>query len=501
MKTLFKLVSDFVPKGDQPQAIEKLSEGILAGKKQQVLLGVTGSGKTFTIAHVIAKVGKPTLVIAPNKTLAAQLYSEFKELFPENAVEYFVSYYDYYQPEAYVPARDLYIEKDSAINEQIDRLRHAATHSLLTRNDVIIVASVSCIYGLGSPEAYNGMLLRTETGKTLDRKELLNRLIEIQYERNDYDFHRGTFRVRGDVVEIFPAYEDCRAVRLEFFGDELEKIVQIDPLTGESFGVLKDVCIYPGSHHVTPGDRLKQAIVQIRQELQERIRHFKETNRPLEAHRIEQRTHYDIEMMEEIGFCKGIENYSRYLTGRKPGEAPPTLLEYFPSDFLLVVDESHITVPQVGGMYAGDRSRKQTLVEYGFRLPSAMDNRPLKFEEFEKHVKQSIYVSATPSTYELEKSKGEIVEQVVRPTGLLDPEIEVRSTKGQIADLHKEILKRVKAKERVLVTTLTKRLAEELSGYYREQGVQVRYLHSDIESMERIEILRDLRLVVFYLFF
>ena len=497
MKTLFKLVSDFVPKGDQPQAIEKLSEGILAGKKQQVLLGVTGSGKTFTIAHVIAKVGKPTLVIAPNKTLAAQLYSEFKELFPENAVEYFVSYYDYYQPEAYVPARDLYIEKDSAINEQIDRLRHAATHSLLTRNDVIIVASVSCIYGLGSPEAYNGMLLRTETGKTLDRKELLNRLIEIQYERNDYDFHRGTFRVRGDVVEIFPAYEDCRAVRLEFFGDELEKIVQIDPLTGESFGVLKDVCIYPGSHHVTPGDRLKQAIVQIRQELQERIRHFKETNRPLEAHRIEQRTHYDIEMMEEIGFCKGIENYSRYLTGRKPGEAPPTLLEYFPSDFLLVVDESHITVPQVGGMYAGDRSRKQTLVEYGFRLPSAMDNRPLKFEEFEKHVKQSIYVSATPSTYELEKSKGEIVEQVVRPTGLLDPEIEVRSTKGQIADLHKEILKRVKAKERVLVTTLTKRLAEELSGYYREQGVQVRYLHSDIESMERIEILRDLRLGVF----
>ena len=497
MKTLFKLVSDFVPKGDQPQAIEKLSEGILAGKKQQVLLGVTGSGKTFTIAHVIAKVEKPTLVIAPNKTLAAQLYSEFKELFPENAVEYFVSYYDYYQPEAYVPARDLYIEKDSAINEQIDRLRHAATHSLLTRNDVIIVASVSCIYGLGSPEAYNGMLLRTETGKTLDRKELLNRLIEIQYERNDYDFHRGTFRVRGDVVEIFPAYEDCRAVRLEFFGDELEKIVQIDPLTGESFGVLKDVCIYPGSHHVTPGDRLKQAIVQIRQELQERIRHFKETNRPLEAHRIEQRTHYDIEMMEEIGFCKGIENYSRYLTGRKPGEAPPTLLEYFPSDFLLVVDESHITVPQVGGMYAGDRSRKQTLVEYGFRLPSAMDNRPLKFEEFEKHVKQSIYVSATPSTYELEKSKGEIVEQVVRPTGLLDPEIEVRSTKGQIADLHKEILKRVKAKERVLVTTLTKRLAEELSGYYREQGVQVRYLHSDIESMERIEILRDLRLGVF----
>lgn len=492
--TQFKLTSEFCPAGDQPQAIARLTEGILSGRKQQVLLGVTGSGKTFTVANVIANAGRPALVIAPNKTLAAQLYSEFKSLFPENAVEYFVSYYDYYQPEAYLPAQDLYIEKDSAINEQIDRLRHSATHALLTRRDVIIVASVSCIYGLGSPDAYNGMLIRTKKGEVLNRQDLLARLIEIQYSRNDYDFHRGTFRVRGDVVEIIPAYEDAKAVRLEFFGDELSKIVEIDSLMGTALGELSEVAIFPGSHYVTPEEKMKEAIVAIRDELKERMKYYHERNKPLERARIEQRTKFDIEMMEEMGFCKGIENYSRYLTGRKPGEPPPTLLEYFPRDFLLVIDESHITVPQIGGMYSGDRSRKTTLVEYGFRLPSALDNRPLRFEEFESHVNQVIYVSATPADYELKIASREVVEQIVRPTGLIDPKPEVRPTAGQVEDLLGEIKTRVSAGERVLVTTLTKRMAEQLAEFYREKGVRVRYLHSDIESLERTEILRALRL-------
>ncbi|MBI4224576.1 MAG: excinuclease ABC subunit UvrB, partial [Deltaproteobacteria bacterium] len=497
MPDRFRLVTDFKPQGDQPQAIEKLTEGLLQNKKHQVLLGVTGSGKTFSVANVIANVNRPALVIAPNKTLAAQLYAEFKELFPENAVEYFISFYDFYQPEAYMPAQDLYIEKDAMINEQIDRLRHAATHALLTRRDVIIVASVSCIYGLGSPEAYHGMLLRTISGKTVERQALLKKLVEIQYERNDYDFHRGTFRARGDSVEIFPAYEDCKAVRLEFFGDELEKIVEIDPLTGEKAGELKEVCVYPASHYVTPEANLKRAVKEIEKELEEQIKHFKNTNKLLEAQRIEQRTRYDLEMMEEMGRCKGIENYSRYFTGRKPGEPPPTLLEYFPHDFLLFIDESHIGVPQIGGMYEGDRSRKQTLVEYGFRLPSALDNRPLRFDEFEGWVNQTIYVSATPAEYEIKKSKGEVVEQVVRPTGLIDPKVEVRPTEGQVENLHQEILKRVQNNERVLVTTLTKRMAEQLAEFYREKGLKVRYLHSDIEALERVEILRDLRKGVF----
>lgn len=471
-----------------------MTEGLLAGKKHQTLLGVTGSGKTFSVANVIANVNKPALVIAPNKTLAAQLYAEFKELFPENAVEYFISYYDYYQPEAYVPARDLYIEKDSCINEQIDRLRHSATHALLTRCDVIIVASVSCIYGLGSKEAYHGMLLRTTAGKNFERKELLSKLVEIQYERNDYDFHRGSFRVRGESIEVFPAYEDCKAVRLEFFGDELEKVIEIDPLTGQTLGTLDEVCIYPASHFVTPEAQMKNALSQIRNELEERIQYFKNSNKLLEAQRIEQRTRFDLEMLEEMGRCKGIENYSRYFTDRKPGEAPPTLMEYFPRDFLLFIDESHIAVPQIGGMYEGDRSRKSTLVEYGFRLPSALDNRPLRFDEFEAWTNQVVYVSATPAEYEIKKSKGEVVEQVVRPTGLIDPRLDVRPTSHQVEDLYQEIQKRIRTKERVLVTTLTKRMAEQLAQFYREKGVLVRYLHSDIESLERIEILRDLRL-------
>lgn len=493
----FKLTTDFQPKGDQPQAIEKLTEGVIQGKKHQVLLGVTGSGKTFSVANVVANVNKPALVIAPNKTLAAQLFAEFKELFPENAVEYFISFYDFYQPEAYVPAQDLYIEKDAMINEQIDRLRHSATHALLTRRDVIIVASVSCIYGLGSPEAYHGMLLRTISGKTVERQALLHKLIAIQYERNDYDFHRGTFRVRGDAVEIFPAYEDCKAVRLEFFGDELEKIVEIDPLTGEKKGLLNEVCIYPASHYVTPEQQLKKAVKEIEKELAEQIQTFKNRNQLLEAQRIEQRTRYDLEMLEEMGRCKGIENYSRYFTGRQAGEPPPTLLEYFPRDFLLFIDESHLSVPQIGGMYEGDHSRKQTLVDYGFRLPSALDNRPLRFDEFEQWVSQVVYVSATPAEYEMKKVKGEVIEQVVRPTGLIDPIVQVRSTEKQVEDLHQEILKRVQNKERVLVTTLTKRMAEQLAEFYREKGLKVRYLHSDIEALERVEILRDLRKGVF----
>ncbi len=490
---MFKLRTEFKPAGDQPQAIEKLTKGVLDGQKHQVLMGITGSGKTFTMSHVIANINKPTLIIAPNKTLVAQLYSEFKELFPENAVEYFVSYYDYYQPEAYVPARDLYIEKDSSINERIDKLRHSATHSLLTRKDVIIVASVSCIYGLGSPEAYQGMLVRLEQGKTIDRQELLSKLVEIQYERNDYDFHRGTFRVRGDVVEVFPAYEDVKAIRFEFLGDELERIVEIDPLTTKCIGNLREVAIYPSSHFVTPKDHLKEAVKGIKGELKKRIEFFYKNNRVLEKARIEQRTKYDLEMIEEMGYCKGIENYSRYLTGRKPGEPPPTLIEYFPRDFLLFIDESHISIPQIGGMYHGDRSRKTTLVEYGFRLPSALDNRPLTFQEFEQNLNQAIYVSATPADFEIKQAGNIMVRQVIRPTGLLDPETEVRGSSGQLDNLLEEIKQRVKNNERVLITTLTKRMAEELTDYLRDKGQKVRYLHSDVESLERMEIIRSLR--------
>lgn len=493
----FKLTSEFTPKGDQPQAIDALSEGVIKGRKHQTLLGVTGSGKTLTMAWTIEKIQKPTLIMAPNKTLVAQLYGEFKELFPDNAVEYFVSYYDYYQPEAYVPAQDLYIEKDSAINETIDKLRHAATHSLLTRDDVIIVASVSCIYGLGSPEAYLGMLLHAVKGEELNRNEALNKLVEIQYARNDYDFHRGTFRVRGDVVEVFPAYEEERAVRIEWFGDEIDRISIIDPLTGK---VIKDegkVTIFPNSHYVTPEEKLKQSIEEIRKELDERIKFFKQNNKLLEAQRIEQRTKYDLEMLEEIGFCKGIENYSRYLTGRKPGEAPPTLIDYFPKDFLCFIDESHIGVPQIRGMYNGDHARKRTLVEHGFRLPSALDNRPLKFDEFKKRINQVVYVSATPADYELEKSKGVVVEQLIRPTGLVDPQVIVKKAKGQVDDLLGEIKTRIKKGERILVTTLTKRMAEDLTKYYQELGLNVRYMHSDIDTLERIALIRDLRKGIF----
>jgi len=490
----FKLVSEFQPKGDQPQAIESLSESVLEGTQHQVLLGVTGSGKTFTMANVIEKVQKPTLVISHNKTLAAQLYGEFKELFPENAVEFFVSYYDYYQPEAYIPSTDTYIEKDTQINEDIDKMRHSATRSLLERNDVIIVASVSCIYGLGSPEAYHGMLLYLEKGMTLSREEILSKLVEIQYERNDIDFHRGTFRVRGDVIEVFPAHEENRAIRIELFGDEVDAISEIDPLRGKVIEPLDKVPIYPGSHYVTPPDRLQKAIQSIREELKERVAWFKSKNQLLEAQRLEQRTKFDLEMLQELGYCQGIENYSRHLTGRKAGEPPPTLLDYYPKDYLLFIDESHVTLPQLIGMYRGDRSRKETLVEYGFRLPSALDNRPLMFEEFEKRAHQMIYVSATPSNYEMKKSHGKIVEQVIRPTGLSDPLLEVKPAKNQVDDLLGEIQKRVKKKERVLVTTLTKRMAEDLTEYYADLGIQVKYLHSDIDTLDRVEIIRDLRL-------
>ena len=490
----FKLVSEFQPKGDQPQAIELLSEGVLEGAKHQVLLGVTGSGKTFTMANVIEKVQKPTLVISHNKTLAAQLYGEFKELFPENAVEYFVSYYDYYQPEAYIPSTDTYIEKDTQINEDIDKMRHSATRSLLERNDVIIVASVSCIYGLGSPEAYHGMLLYLEKGMTISREEILSKLVEIQYERNDIDFHRGTFRVRGDVIEVFPAHEGSRAIRIELFGDEVEDISEIDPLKGKVIEPLDKVPIYPGSHYVTPPDRLQKAIQNIREELRERVPWFKSQDQLLEAQRLEQRTKFDLEMLQELGYCQGIENYSRHLTGRRPGEPPPTLLDYYPKDCLLFIDESHVSIPQLIGMYRGDRSRKETLVEYGFRLPSALDNRPLMFEEFEKRVHQIIYVSATPSEYEMKKSHGKIVEQIIRPTGLSDPLLEVKPAKNQVDDLLGEIQKRVKRKERVLVTTLTKRMAEDLTEYYADLGIRVKYLHSDIDTLDRVEIIRDLRL-------
>jgi excinuclease ABC subunit B len=490
----FKLVSEFEPKGDQPQAIESLTGSVLEGARHQVLLGVTGSGKTFTMANVIEKVQKPTLVISHNKTLAAQLYGEFKELFPENAVEFFVSYYDYYQPEAYIPSTDTYIEKDTQINEEIDKMRHSATRSLLERNDVIIVASVSCIYGLGSPEAYHGMLLYLEKGMDISREEILSKLVEIQYERNDIDFHRGTFRVRGDVIEVFPAHEGSRAIRIELFGDAVEEISEIDPLKGRVVERLDKVPIYPGSHYVTPPDRLQKAVQSIRDELKERLEWFKSQNQLLEAQRLEQRTKFDLEMLKELGYCQGIENYSRHLTGRKAGEPPPTLLDYYPEDYLLFIDESHVTIPQLIGMYRGDRSRKETLVEYGFRLPSALDNRPLMFEEFEKRVHQVIYVSATPSEYEMKKSRRKIVEQIIRPTGLSDPLLDVKPAKNQVDDLLGEIQRRVEEKERVLVTTLTKRMAEDLTEYFADLGVRVKYLHSDIDTLDRVEIIRDLRL-------
>jgi excinuclease ABC subunit B len=490
----FKLVSEFQPKGDQPQAIESLSDGVREGANHQVLLGVTGSGKTFTMANVIERVQKPTLVISHTKTLAAQLYGEFKELFPENAVEFFVSYYDYYQPEAYIPSTDTYIEKDTQINEEIDKMRHSATRSLLERNDVIIVASVSCIYGLGSPEAYHGMLLYLERGMEISREEILSKLVEIQYERNDIDFHRGTFRVRGDVIEVFPAHEESRAIRVELFGDQVEEISVIDPIKGKVIERLDKVPIYPGSHYVTPPDRLEKAILSIREELKERLEWFRSQNQLLEAQRLEQRTKFDLEMLKELGYCQGIENYSRHLTGRRAGEPPPTLLDYYPKDYLLFIDESHVTIPQLIGMYRGDRSRKETLVEYGFRLPSALDNRPLMFEEFQERVRQVVYVSATPSDYEMKQSKGCVVEQIIRPTGLSDPLLDVKPAKNQVDDLFAEIQKRVKGKERVLVTTLTKRMAEDLTEYYADLGIRVKYLHSDIDTLDRVEIIRDLRL-------
>jgi excinuclease ABC subunit B len=494
MATGFRLKTSFEPKGDQPQAIDQLMKGLAAKEQHQVLLGITGSGKTFTIANVIQQSGKPALILAPNKTLAAQLYGEMRELFPENAVEYFVSYYDYYQPEAYIPSTDTFIDKDSIINDQIDRMRHSATVSLLSRRDVIIVASVSCIYGIGSAESYSGLLIKLQKGEELRRDVLLRQLVDIQYERNDVDFHRGTFRVRGDVVEIFPTYEHETAIRVEFFGDEIESIKEVDPLRGRVKGTLEQYAIFPGSHYVTPQARMRTAIESIREELRERLDFFDHEVRFLEKQRLEQRTLYDLEMMEQMGFCSGIENYSRHLSGRKAGEAPPTLIDYFPPDFLLVIDESHQTMPQLQAMYRGDRARKETLVEYGFRLPSALDNRPLKFEEFEQHVRQAIYVSATPGEYEVQKAQGVVVEQLIRPTGLMDPEVEVRPVSGQVDDLLGEIKDRCKKNERVLVTTLTKRMSEDLTDYYRELGVRVRYLHSDIDTLERIDILRDLRL-------
>jgi excinuclease ABC subunit B len=494
MPDAFRLTTAFEPKGDQPTAIKQLLEGLARGDKHQVLLGITGSGKTFTIANVIQQSGRPTLILAPNKTLAAQLYGEMRELFPENAVEYFVSYYDYYQPEAYIPSTDTFIDKDAIINDQIDRMRHSATVALLSRRDVIIVASVSCIYGIGSAESYHGLVVQLTVGESLRRDTLLRQLVDIQYERNDVDFHRGSFRVRGDVVEIFPTYEQETAIRIEFFGDDIESIKEVDPLRGRVKATLDRYAIYPGSHYVTPQTQMRRAITSIREELLERLDFYDKAGRFLEKQRLEQRTLYDLEMMEQMGFCQGIENYSRHLSGRKPGEPPPTLLDYFPPEFLIVIDESHQTVPQLQAMYRGDRARKETLVDYGFRLPSALDNRPLQFEEFQAHVRQAIFVSATPGEYELREVQGVVVEQLIRPTGLTDPEIEVRSVAGQVDDLLGEIKLRCEKNERVLVTTLTKRMAEDLTEYYRELGVRVRYLHSDIDTLERIDILRDLRL-------
>ena len=493
----FRLVADFEPQGDQPRAIEELVEGLEGGRRHQVLLGVTGSGKTFTMANVISRINRPTLVIAPNKTLAAQLYNEFRLLLPDNAVRYFISYYDYYQPEAYVPATDTYIAKDASINDEIDKLRHAATMALLERRDVVIVASVSCIYGLGSPEAYFDLMVYLEEGMRIDRDRMLRKLVDIQYERVDYDFHRGTFRVRGDTVEVFPAYEDKSALRIEFFDDVVESLLEVDPLRGKVRRRVDKATVYPASHYVTTAERMKAAVTAIREELRERLAELKRENKLLEAQRLRQRTLYDLELLEEMGYCPGLENYSRHLTGRRPGEPPPTLLNYFPDDFVLFVDESHVTVPQIGGMYRGDRSRKETLVEFGFRLPSALDNRPLNFEEFEASVHQSIYVSATPADYEIRKSGNVRVEQLIRPTGLTDPEILVRPAATQVDDLLEEIRKRTAVDARVLVTTLTKRMAEDLTDYYQDLNVKVRYLHSDIDAIERVEIIRDLRKGVF----
>ncbi len=489
----FRLVSGFEPKGDQPRAIEELVAGLNRGDPYQVLLGVTGSGKTFTIAKVVETVNRPSLVMAHNKTLAAQLYQEFKGFFPDNAVEYFVSYYDYYQPEAYVPTTDTYIEKEATINDEIDRMRLSATRSLFERRDVLIVASVSCIYGLGSPEAYYGMLLIVEEGETVDRSKILRKLVEIQYERNDYDLKRGTFRVRGDVVEIIPAYEDA-GVRIELFGDEVESISQIDPLTGKVLGPLKRVVIYPKTHYVTPREKTVRAIETIREELDSHTAKLRSEGKLLEAQRVAQRTLFDLEMLQEVGYCHGIENYSRHLTGREPGQPPPTLMDYLPRDVLIIIDESHQTIPQIRGMYHGDRSRKGTLVDFGFRLPSALDNRPLNFGEFEERLGPVIFVSATPAAEQLEKTEGVVVEQIIRPTGLMDPQVEVRPVSGQVDDLLHEIREREKRKERVLVTTLTKRMAEDLTEYYTELDVRCRYLHSDIDTLERVKILRDLRL-------
>ncbi len=488
----FKLVSDFKPAGDQPTAIKQLVKGLKAGDKHQTLLGVTGSGKTFTMAKVVEKIQKPTLVIAHNKTLAAQLAAEFRDLFPDNAVHYFVSYYDYYQPEAYIPRTDTYIAKDASINEEIDKLRHAATQSLLTREDVLIVASVSCIYGLGSPEEYQKVAVVIERGKIFNRAQLLRRLVDIHYQRNDINFSRGTFRVRGDVVEIFPSYSDT-AVRIEFFGDKVERIRSVDYLTGEVLDIVKKIAIYPAKHFITPQEKIKTAVRDIKKELLIRVKGLKKIGKLVEAQRIEQRTNYDIEMLQEVGYVSGVENYSRYLGSRGAGEEPATLMDYFPSDFLVFIDESHMTLPQIRGMYLGDKSRKETLIEHGFRLPSALDNRPLMFDEFNKHISRAVYVSATPSDYELGISKN-IVEQVIRPTGLLDPEIEIRPTEGQIDDLMMEIDKRVKKSQRVLVTTLTKKMSEDLADFLAENGVKVQYLHSDINTLERIEILKSLRL-------
>ncbi|MDM5321581.1 excinuclease ABC subunit UvrB [Bacillus altitudinis] len=493
MSDRFELVSNYQPQGDQPKAIEKLVEGIYQGKQHQTLLGATGTGKTFTVSNLIKEVNKPTLVIAHNKTLAGQLYSEFKEFFPNNAVEYFVSYYDYYQPEAYVPQTDTFIEKDASINDEIDKLRHSATSSLFERRDVIIIASVSCIYGLGSPEEYRELVLSLRTEMEIERNQLLRKLVDIQYSRNDIDFQRGTFRVRGDVVEIFPASRDEHCIRVEFFGDEIERIREVDALTGEILGDREHVAIFPASHFVTREEKMEKAIINIEQELEEQLEKLRDNGKLLEAQRLEQRTRYDLEMMREMGFCSGIENYSRHLTLRPPGSTPYTLLDYFPDDFMIVVDESHVTIPQIRAMYNGDQARKQVLVDHGFRLPSALDNRPLTFDEFEKHINHIVHVSATPGPYELEKTP-EVVEQIIRPTGLLDPIIEVRPIEGQIDDLIGEIHARIEKNERVLVTTLTKKMSEDLTDYLKEIGIKVNYLHSEIKTLERIEIIRDLRL-------
>ena len=493
LENAFQLVSEYEPAGDQPAAIDALCEGMLRGDKHQTLLGVTGSGKTFSVACMIERLNRPALVMSPNKTLAAQLYEEFKELFPHNAVEYFVSYYDYYQPEAYLPSTDTYIEKDSSVNDEIDKLRHSATHSLLTREDVLVVASVSCIYGLGAPENYGSMHVYVETGMTLNRDDLLRRLVDMQYTRNDHDFHRGTFRVRGDVVEIFPQYEGELAVRVEFFGDEVDSIAEIDPLRGKVVARPKKAMIYPASHYVAGQERIKQACEGIRAELQERLFYYNKENKLLEAQRLEQRTMYDLEMLETMGFCHGVENYSRWLDGRTAGQTPYTLYDYLPDDTIVVLDESHVGVSQIGGMSRGDRARKDTLVDFGWRLPSALDNRPLRFDEWEERAGQRVYVSATPADYELDASQGVVIEQIIRPTGLLDPEIEIRKATGQVDDLLAEIQTHVKKEERVLVTTLTKRMAEELTDYYSELGIRIRYLHSDIKTLERMEIIRQLR--------